>query len=84
MGVFEFVILIVFISTVGKVVTEWNDASKLAKRPQLPPPEVDELRQNFEELHGRVIRLEEERDFYRNLLENPEARKRAEGSGDPS
>lgn len=70
MGVFEFVLLIVSITTVGKVL------EARASRPSAPPKnpvardplEIDEA---MADLHRRLERLEEERDFYRALLEAP-------------
>ncbi len=74
MGVFEFVIILVFISTVGRII---------AARRRPPPLPGDSFQMNAEELHrvrdtiadlnGRVEILEEERDFYKDLLEPPAA-----------
>ena len=74
MGVFEFVITLVVISTVGRII---------AARRRPPPLPGDSFQMNAEELHrvrdtitdlsGRVERLEEERDFYKDLLEPPRA-----------
>lgn len=82
MGVFEFVIVLVGISTLGKVVTEIND------RRALPPAngggdaqEVEALREVVADLGTRLHRLEEERDFYRNLLEAPRESSALESSG---
>lgn len=72
MGVFEFVIVLVFISTVGGIIA----------RRRRPPPllgesfkvDTEELRRigdTISDLSGRVERLEEERDFYKDLLEPP-------------
>ena len=77
MGVFEMIVFIVLISTIGKVVSE--------RRPKLPPQddgprlgpgEADSIVQALDELNSRVGRLEEERDFYKELLESPEAKRR--------
>lgn len=72
MGVFEFTITLVVISTVGRIIA--------ARRRPLPLP-GQSFRVDTEELHrigdtitdlsGRVERLEEERDFYKDLLEPP-------------
>ena len=71
MSVFEFVLLIVLIVTVGNVVVE------IVESRRLPPsgphdPELDQLRDAVNELSSRVHELEEERDFYRKLLEAPD------------
>ena len=72
MGVFEFVIALVFISTVGRIISR--------RRRPLPHPgesfkvDTEELRRigdTISDLSGRVERLEEERDFYKDLLEPP-------------
>ncbi len=73
MGVFEFIIVLVLISTVGKVLSQRLPRERpRAGPPQLGPGEVEGIREALEELSGRVIRLEEERDFYRQLLESPD------------
>ena len=70
MGVFEFVITLVLISTVGNIIA----------RRRRPPPlpgetfkvDTEELRRigdTISDLSSRVERLEEERDFYKDLLE---------------
>ena len=72
MGVFEFVIALVFISTVGRIISR--------RRRPVPLPgesfkvDTEELRRigdTISDLSGRVERLEEERDFYKDLLEPP-------------
>lgn len=78
-GVFEFVLLIVLISTAGKVLTSRSS------RPRLPPgarPEdVEQLNDAVSELHARLTRLEEERDFYRALLDSPDRKTLPEPPG---
>ena len=76
MGVFEMIVLIVLISTVGKVLSRrgpklppQGDARRLA------PGEVEDIRQTLDELSNRLVRLEEERDFYKELLDAPERRR---------
>ena len=73
LGVFEFIILLVIISTVGKVLTERRSRVELQNDqvPQIGPGEIDGLRDAMDDLSGRLVRLEEERDFYKNLLESP-------------
>ena len=72
MGVFEFVITLVVISTVGRII--------VARRRPLPLPgesfqldaeELHRVRDTIADLGTRLGRLEEERDFYRDLLEPP-------------
>ncbi len=76
MGVFEFVIALVVISTVGRII--------VARRRPLPLPgdsfqldaeELHRVRDTITDLSGRVERLEEERDFYKDLLEPPPGRR---------
>ncbi len=72
MGVFEFIIALVLISSVGRIMAR--------RRRPLPLPgesfrvDTEELRRigdTISDLSGRVERLEEERDFYKDLLEPP-------------
>ena len=67
---FELVVLIVLISTIGKVLTARQ------QRPQLPrdrqePEAILQLNDALSEVNARLTKLEEERDFYRALLESP-------------
>lgn len=72
MGVFEFILVLVVVSTIGKVASDWAQrGSSAPPPPPLPPGDTEGLRESLEELQERVNRLEEERDFYRNLLEDP-------------
>jgi hypothetical protein len=88
LGVFEFIIALVFISTVGKVLSQLLPRGKpQAQPPSLPPGEVERIHEALENLSGRLVRLEEERDFYKELLESPERRQRGLPPGpghDPS
>lgn len=74
MGVFEFVITLVIISTVGRII-----AARRRPRPlpgdsfQMNAEELHRVRDSITDLSGRVERLEEERDFYKDLLEPPRA-----------
>lgn len=69
-GVFEFILLIVLISTIGKVLMSRSE------RPRLPegarPQDIDQLNEAVSDLSTRLAKLEEERDFYRALLESPD------------
>lgn len=72
MGPFEMVVLLVLITTIGKVLTNRRDAlADKGSAPQLAPGEVDSLRDAVDDLSGRVVRLEQERDFYKELLDAP-------------
>ena len=85
MGIFEFILLIALISTIGKVVTERRrplPPPGPVDRGALPPGEVERIREAMDDLADRVNRLEEERDFYRELLEHPG--RRSLESGDSS
>ena len=66
MGIFEFVIVLVVVATAGEVI------KARVGRPK-PTPSSEQgssrLAETVEQLHQRVLRLEEERDFYRALLE---------------
>jgi len=73
LGVFEFVLVLVLITTVGKVASQRMARDRA--RDGLPGPsarDLESLREGLEELKGRVVRLEEERDFYKALLDAPE------------
>ncbi len=76
MGVFEFVIMLVLISAVGRII--------VARRRPLPLPgesfqldaeELHRVRDTITDLGTRLERLEEERDFYKDLLEPPPRRR---------
>jgi len=70
-GVFEFIVLVVLISTIGKVLTARQSRRELpGAKPQ--PEEILQLNDAVGELNARLEKLEEERDFYRALLEPPD------------
>lgn len=66
MGIFEFVVILVLITTIGEVVK-----ARAGRPVQLPPERPDDgaLERTVEDLNRRLLLLEEERDFYRALLE---------------
>ena len=73
MGVFEFVIALVLISTVGKVARDRREIRTMDKSTsQIGPGALEGLRDTVEEMNTRLRRIEEERDFYRDLLESPQ------------
>ena len=69
-GVFEFVLLIVLITTIGKVVTARTERRQLPEG--VRQRDVDQLNEAVSDLSTRLAKLEEERDFYRALLESPD------------
>ncbi len=69
-GVFEFILLIVLISTVGKVLMARSERPRLREGSR--PEDIEQLNEAVGELHTRLAKLEEERDFYRALLESPD------------
>lgn len=76
MGVFEFIIVLVLISTVGKVLTERPSRRELKQGREKEPrrlgsTEAEILREQIDELNGRLTLIEEERDFYKDLLDAP-------------
>lgn len=73
MSVFEFVIAIIALSTLGKLASEWIKRSQAA--PSLGGGKGESLEAAIDDLSRRLTLLEEERDFYRDLLEAPEPRR---------
>ena len=83
MGVFAFIVMIVLISTIGKVLTQPRGQIHMQHpSPQLPPGEVDRIQETMHHLSERVARLEEERDFYKDLLDAPARPRGLSASGD--
>ena len=69
---FEFVIVLVLISAVGRAISRRPHHREA--RGELPPggrEELERIRGTVEDLSGRLGRLEEERDFYKDLLDGP-------------
>ncbi len=91
---FEFVIALVLISTIGKVVSGRTDRSDRAEQRELRrgsrhggQGELEGVREALSDLSGRLERLEEERDFYKDLLEAPKEQRKlrsADGSVSPT
>ena len=84
MGVFEFIIMLVLITTAGNVISR-----RRLRRPdrgdslQVGTEELHRIRDTIGDLSGRVERLEEERDFYKDLLDPAkEGRRLIPGEGD--
>ena len=85
MDPFQFVLALVGIATAGGIVTTIvktiGKAFARPPNPKLPPgpppggsAEIEGLREVIDHVSGRVAHLEEERDFYKDLLESPGAR----------
>lgn len=72
MGVFGFVIILVTISMIGKVATEFAASQRLPPGTGASNDEVELLRDAVADMGTRLHKLEEERDFYRQLLEAPD------------
>ena len=71
MGVFEFVIMLVLISTVGRIIARRRPAPLPRESFQMDAEELHRVRDTIADLSTRMERLEEERDFYKDLLEPP-------------
>jgi hypothetical protein len=72
MGLFPFIILLVLISTVGKILSDRQSrVPPPDQRPQIGPGEITELREAMDSLSSRLHQIEEERDFYKQLLDSP-------------
>jgi hypothetical protein len=70
MTVFTFVIILVLISTVGKIFADRQGSRQLPPA-DYRPVEVGQLQESVNDLGARLEKIEEERDFYRSLLEAP-------------
>jgi hypothetical protein len=72
MGVFEFIIALVIISSAAKIIGSRRRSLPLPRESfQLDAEELHRIRDTIAELGTRLERLEEERDFYKDLLEPP-------------
>lgn len=74
---FSFVIALVFITTVGataRAAIGRRDEGRKVKG-DLPAAGTESLQRMVDDLGGRVERLEEERDFYKDLLDAPGRRR---------
>ena len=68
-------VLSTLISTIGKIASSRGGPRELASRSSEVRSGDDESTPSaIDELSGRLARLEEERDFYRDLLEAPATR----------
>jgi len=79
LDVFVFIIALVLIVSIGRTVRE-AVVESIRRRPQLggdvrqASGEPDGIREAIDGVIGRLERLEEERDFYRDLLDSPATR----------
>ena len=75
MGVFEFLTVMVVVTTIGKVATSFADRRALPPADASTSDDVEQLRAVVGDFDTRLHRLEEERDFYKELLDaQPKAR----------
>lgn len=72
MSVFAFVVVLVVVSTIGKVATEFAANQRLPPGVTASSEDVEMLRDAVADMSTRLHKLEEERDFYRQLLEAPD------------
>lgn len=71
MGVFEFVILLVLISGATKVLVSRGQKKQLTSGDAIQHEELAHIRDTMAQLSGRLELLEQERDFYKDLLDAP-------------
>ena len=72
MGVAEFVIALILISGAAKIIERQRRSAPLpGEAIMVDPEELRRISDTITDLSGRVERLEEERDFYKDLLEPP-------------
>ena len=85
MHLFEFALGLVAIVTAGSIITTIvktvgatfarpHHAKLIAASPQAGPAEIEGLREVIDHVSGWVAHLEDERDFYKDLIESPGAR----------
>jgi len=70
-GVFEFVILLVLISGATKVLVARGQRKQLPSGDVIQHEELAQIRDTMAQLSGRMELLEQERDFYKDLLDAP-------------
>jgi len=83
---FSFVIALVAIVTGGRLLGRIVSRREMrSEAPRVDHQELDALRASVDDVSDRLHRLEEERDFYRALLEAPkgDAEKDAPGASGP-
>ena len=71
MGFFAFIITLVLISTAARIIERRRRPTLPGESVQVDTEELHRIAETITDLSGRVERLEEERDFYKDLLEPP-------------
>ena len=71
MDFFAFIITLVLISTAAKIIERRRHSVLPGESVQVDTEELHRIADTITDLSGRVERLEEERDFYKDLLEPP-------------
>ncbi len=71
MDFFAFIITLVLISTAAKILERRRHSVLPGESIQVDTEELHRIADTITDLSGRVERLEEERDFYKDLLEPP-------------
>ena len=71
MDFFAFIITLVLISTAARIIARRRRPTLPGESVQVDTEELHRIAETITDLSGRVERLEEERDFYKDLLEPP-------------
>lgn len=71
MDFFAFIITLVLISTAARVIERRRRPTLPGESVQVDTEELHRIAETITDLSGRMERLEEERDFYKDLLEPP-------------
>ncbi len=71
MDFFAFIITLVLISTAARLIERRRRSPLPGESVQVDTEELHRIADTITDLSGRVERLEEERDFYKDLLEPP-------------
>ena len=71
MDFFAFIITLVLISTAARIIGRRRRPTLPGESVQVDTEELHRIAETITDLSGRVERLEEERDFYKDLLEPP-------------
>ena len=71
MDFFAFIITLVLISTAARIIERRRRPTLPGESVQVDTEELHRIAETITDLSGRVERLEEERDFYKDLLGPP-------------